>query len=336
MKSFADRNPYVIGIVSVLVIAAATGAAFMVGIFHLLEDTYEVQAVFKDAAGIRTGDDVRVAGVRAGRVTGVRANPSEGNVVVDMVVDDGVELGLETSAEVALETLLGTKFVRLDGPVVEPYLETLPPERRRIPLERTKTPFDVFELTRIGTQTAQQTDTEKLNRFITDLADITEGKQDTVRQLVTGITEVSAAVNQRDTQLRQLFERFESLSSTLAEKDRTLVNLIDQSQGILALVERRKADIAAGLGEGASAFDQLAAVITASRSNIDAILDTVHPAIDILDRRQADLDRSLTWLGPGAYGLALATSHGPWVDIYIRSLGPDLVCAYRTTVGQPC
>lgn len=336
MKSFADRNPYVIGIVSVLVIAAATGAAFMVGILHLLEPTYEVQAVFKDAAGIRVGDDVRVAGVRAGRVTGVQANPSAGNVIVDMVVDDGVELGPETSAEVALETLLGTKFVRLSGPVVEPYLEALPESRRRIPLERTQTPFDVFELTRIGTQTAQQTDTEKLNRFIRDLADITEGKQETVRQLVEGITSVSAAVNERDAQLRQLFERFESLSGTLAEKDETLVALLDQSQAVLSLVERRKADIAAGLSEGASAFDQLASVITSSRANIDAILDTVHPAIDVLDRRQADLDRSLTWLGPGTYGLALATSHGPWADIYIRSLGPDLVCAFRTTAGQPC
>jgi phospholipid/cholesterol/gamma-HCH transport system substrate-binding protein len=335
VKSFADRNPYVIGIVSVLVIAAATGGAFMVGILHLLEPTYEVQAVFRDAAGIRVGDEVRVAGVKAGRVTKVHANRQAGNVIVDLVVNDGVELGPETSAEVALETLLGTKFVRLSGRVVEPYLESLPAERRRIPLERTKTPFDVFELTRIGTQAAQQIDTAKLNRLITDLADITEGKREQVRQLVEGIATVSGAINDRDSQLRQLLDRSESLSGLLAEKDQTLVSLIDQSRGVLSLVERRRDDIAKGLSSGASALDQLAAVITSGKESIDAILDTVHPALDILDKRQADLDRALTWLGPGTMGLAMAPSHGPWIDLYIRALGPDFVCLIKIHDTDP-
>ena len=329
MKSFADRNPYVIGIVSVLAIAAATGLAFMVGILHLLEPTYEVQAVFNDASGIRVGDEVRVAGVKAGRVTKVRADRQAGNVVVDLAVNDGVELGPDTHAEVALETLLGTKFVRLSGAVVEPFLESLPEERRRIPIERTKTPFDVFELTRIGTRTAQQTDTAKLNQFITDLADITQGKHDQVKQLVEGIATVSAAINERDSQLRSLLERSESLSGTLAEKDQTLVSLIDQSRGVLSLVERRRADIASGLQSGASALDQLAAIITTSKGSIDAILDTLHPALDIIDKRQTDVDRALAWAGPGAYGLALAPSHGPWIDLYIRALGPDFVCVIK-------
>ncbi len=336
MKSFADRNPYVIGIVSILVIAAATGMAFMVGILHLLEPTYDVQAVFNDAAGIRVGDEVRVAGVKAGRVDKVRADRQAGNVVVDLVVNKGVELGPETSAEVALETLLGTKFVRLSGPVAEPYLETLPKERRRIPLERTKTPFDVFELTRIGTRAAQQTDTDKLNRFITDLADITEGKHDQIKQLVEGIATVSDAVTQREQQLRSLLDRSEALSATLAEKDQTLVTLIDQSRGILTLIEQRKRDIAAGLESGAGAFDELALLVANARSSIDAILDTAHPTLAVLAKHYEEIDRTLAWVGPAAHGLAQGTSHGPWLDIYIRSVGPDFVCALRVVAGHPC
>jgi phospholipid/cholesterol/gamma-HCH transport system substrate-binding protein len=336
MKSFADRNPYVIGIVSVLVIGAATGMAFMVGILHLLEPTYSVQAVFNDAAGVRVGDEVRVAGVKAGRVDKVRADRPAGNVVVDLVVNDGVDLGPEATAEVALETLLGTKFVRLGGPVVEPYLASLPHEQRRIPLARTKTPFDVFELTRIGTRAAQDTDTDKLNRFITDLADITEGKHDQIEDLVEGIATVSQAVTSRETQLRSLLDHTEALSGTLAEKDQTLVSLVDQSRGILTLLEQRKRDIAAGLESGSGAFDELALLITHSRASIDAILDTVHPTLEVLAKHYDDIDRTLAWVGPGAYGLSKGTSHGPWLDIYIRSIGPDLVCAFRIAAGQTC
>src|SRR3546814_13983733 len=43
VKSFRDRNPYTVGLVSVLVIGAITGMAFLVGLLHLLEDTYEME-----------------------------------------------------------------------------------------------------------------------------------------------------------------------------------------------------------------------------------------------------------------------------------------------------
>src|SRR3546814_662655 len=64
VKSFRDRNPYTVGLVSVLVIGAITGMAFLVGLLHLLEDTYEIEANFTDAAGLRGGDEVKLAGVK--------------------------------------------------------------------------------------------------------------------------------------------------------------------------------------------------------------------------------------------------------------------------------
>jgi hypothetical protein len=51
----------------------------------------------------------------------------------------------------------------------------------------------------------------------------------------------------------------------------------------------------------------------------------LHPTVDILDRRQADLDRTLAYLGPGALGLARAAAHGPWADIYVRAIASDLI-----------
>ena len=74
MRSFRDRNPYAVGAISLLVIGAMTGLAFMVGLLHLLEHTYSMEGTFTQAAGLRSGDDVKVAGVKVGRVTGVHAD----------------------------------------------------------------------------------------------------------------------------------------------------------------------------------------------------------------------------------------------------------------------
>lgn len=333
MKSFGDRNPYAVGLASVLVIGGMVGLAFMIGILHLFEKTYTLRGDFSDAGGLASGDSVRVAGIKAGRVTKISADRHRGLVVVEFKVNKGVNLGSQTRAEIALETLLGRKFIRLTGPVVRPYLADQGPAARTIPHERTKTPFDLFDVVKVGTRSVEATDTDKLNKFITDLSVITAGKQQQVHDLLDGLAKVSLAVNDRDSQLRQLLDRLDTLSNTLAEKDQTIVSLIDQSQGVLNLVDQRRDAIAAALRNSDRLFSGLGGILTTNKSSIDAILQTLHPTLDVLDHRQADLDRALSWIGSGALGLSEAASHGPWADIYVRAIGPDVVGVLGALLG---
>jgi phospholipid/cholesterol/gamma-HCH transport system substrate-binding protein len=325
VKSFRDRNPILIGLGSIGVLAVLVSMAFAVGLLHVLERAYTVRAEFTDAAGIRGGDDVRVAGVKAGRVVKVSPQREKGIVVIEFKVNDDVELSQNTKAEVALATLLGTKFLRLSGPVTKPYLKDLPPERRLIPVEDTKTPFDVFELATIGTRSVQATDTEKLNKLIQQLATISEDKQDSIRQLVEGISRFSTALTSRDAELRSLLDRADQLSALLAEKDETLVGLIDESRNVLGLVKQRRGDIVRGLRSANTAIGQVAGLLAAHETQLDFVLDTLHPTLDIIDKHQAEVDRALSWLGLGALGLSRATAHGPWADIYVRDVQVQLV-----------
>jgi phospholipid/cholesterol/gamma-HCH transport system substrate-binding protein len=336
VKAFRDRNPYLIGVASVAVIAMFVAAAFAVGTFHLLEHTYAVDGVFKDAAGVHKGDSVRVAGVKVGRVTNISADRRAGHVVIHMVVNHGVRLGLQTRADVALETLLGAKYIRLSGPVATPYLEDQPRSKRVIPVERTTTPFDVFELTKVSTRDIQATDTAKLNQLIIQLGDVTAGKHDQITQLVQSIATLSAAISSRDAQLRELLDRADQLSGTLADKDQTLVSLIDQSQGILDLVQRRQGDIKAALHSGNQAVAEAAGVLDRNMTPLDVLLNALHPILTTVANRQTQINQSLTAVGPGALGLAKAPAHGPWADIYVRDIGPSLVCLIAKSRGVPC
>lgn len=327
MRSFRDFNPYVVGVVSVALIASAVAGALAVGLLRILEDTYTVEAVFADAAGARNGDEVRVAGVQVGRISKIEPDRRQGTVVITLEVDKGIDLSPDTTAELALTTLLGTKFVRLDGqvPATGPYLADVPEDERVIPLERTKIPFDIFELTTTATRNIESTDNEKLNQLIVSLADITEGNAGEIGQLIQGIDTVSSALAARDDELRSLLREADDLSAILAEKDQTLVELIDQSQGILGLLARRQGDVGRALRTGGQMAGELARVVNTHKTFLDALLDTLHPTIDIVDRRMGELDRALAWLGPGGYGLSLAVNQGTWADIYVRALGPDFI-----------
>lgn len=312
LNSFRDANPYLIGAISVAAIAGSVALAFAVGVLNLLEDTYRVTAVVADSAGITSGDDIRVAGVKAGRVTSVEADRDEGNVKLELAVNSDIDLGPNTEAEVTLETLLGTKYVRLSGPVQEPFLE----DGAVIPIERTRVPFDVFELGRIGTEAIRETDTERLNLFVDQLATVSEDRREDLQNLLEGLRDVAGEVNDREDDLQRLFERVETISGTLADKDRVLVRLLDQSQGVLDVLEQRRQAFSDGLEGTEILTAQLASLTTEFEAVIDSLLGTVHDTATILDERQEDLDRALAYIGPGTLGLAQAVNHGPWADIF--------------------
>jgi phospholipid/cholesterol/gamma-HCH transport system substrate-binding protein len=336
MKSFRDRNPYAVGIVSTLAIGAITGLAFMIGILHLLEHTYSMEGTFTDAAGLRSGDDVKVAGVKVGRVSSVEADGEAGLVRVIWVVNQGVEIGDDARADIALETLLGSKFVRIthaaDG---ESLMEDLPRAKRVIPYEecgadglcvqRTTTPVDVFDLTRVATERIDETDNARLNQLINQLATITEGKRATVTDLVNGIDAVAGAITEREGKLASLLDQADRLSATLASKDAQLARLIDSSRIVLRFLVERRDQMTQALGEGSAAVQALGRLITVNELHLDAILDDLHPTLEVVRSNLPELNRILAYAGPGFAGQASAGTHGPWLDIYVGALGPDII-----------
>src|SRR5439155_17441364 len=112
-KSFLERNTKIIGAIGVSAIFAFTVLALLLQ-GGLLNHRYTVHAVFADAAGIRTGDRVSVAGLTAGRVNGVHIE--NGHVVMDLGVNSGIDLTRDSTADIKIETLLGRRSVELvDG-----------------------------------------------------------------------------------------------------------------------------------------------------------------------------------------------------------------------------
>lgn len=318
-RSFRDRNPFVIAITCLIAMVL-----MLVGVVVLkarLEKTFPITAQFADAAGLSSGAPIRVAGVQVGKVGSIKPDRTHGLVIVTLKINDGVQLGPHTRADVSLATLLGAKYVKLSGRVTTPYLQ----KGAVIPQERTSTAYDVFQITKDGTRRIEDTNTDQLNTLIKQLAVVTEGKETSLRQLIEGIAKLSTAVAARDDQLSDLVSRANTVSATLAEKDQTLAALLDQSDVLLKVLANRHDQLASGIHDAASAFGQLAGIVQTHKTEIDSILATLHPTVDILDAHQADLDRTLNWLGEGAYGLSRAAAHGAWADVFVRALGPDVI-----------
>lgn len=75
---------------------------------------YEVFARFSTVDGLKTGDDVRISGIKVGSIVDMSLDPASDQAVVRISVDPAVELPEDTVAAVASEGLLGGKCRALE------------------------------------------------------------------------------------------------------------------------------------------------------------------------------------------------------------------------------
>src|SRR5512135_3006509 len=82
--------------------------------------THVVEVHFADVAGLDDKSAARIAGVRVGKVDGIRLLP-DGSAVVRIALDPDVELRQGARGEIRAMGLLGDKYVDLTpGPVAAP------------------------------------------------------------------------------------------------------------------------------------------------------------------------------------------------------------------------
>jgi phospholipid/cholesterol/gamma-HCH transport system substrate-binding protein len=74
-------------------------------------DTYTLTASFDDVTGLLVNDNVKVAGVPVGKVTGVEVE--EGQAVVRMEIDADQTLPADSAAAVRWRNLIGQRYVYL-------------------------------------------------------------------------------------------------------------------------------------------------------------------------------------------------------------------------------
>lgn len=85
---------------------------------------YELVAKFRSAAGLSPGTDVRIAGVKVGRVASLDLDPKTFRAAVTLSIRSDIELSDETIAKIDSEGILGGSFVAIE-PV--PGFEALRP-----------------------------------------------------------------------------------------------------------------------------------------------------------------------------------------------------------------
>ncbi|HEY0890746.1 MAG TPA: MCE family protein [Nocardioides sp.] len=313
--SFAERNKVVIAVVGLLALTLTFLAAFYAESLPVIGGGAKRSAYFAEAGGLKVGNEVRVAGVKVGKVTGIDL---EGDRVEVTFRTKGVELGDQTAAAIRVKTLLGQKYLALD-PAGTGSLDA------PIPVTRTTTPYDVNAALSDLASTVDEIDTAQLEQSLDTLSEAFANTPDSVRAMVSGLTDLSRTISTRDEELVSLFSQTQQVTGTLAERNEEIGALIEDGDALLTELARRREAVNAMLSGTARLGTQVRGLVADNEKQLRPALAKLDRVTAILQRNQANLDDALAKVGPYYRMLTSALGNGRWVDAYLCGLFDDQV-----------
>ncbi|MGZ4475159.1 MAG: MCE family protein [Nocardioides sp.] len=312
---FRERNPVIIGAVSLAVIATMILAAFKAENLPLIGggDTY--YAAFSEAGGLKANDEVRIAGVRVGKVKEVTLEGD--HVRVKFLVDSGAAFGKKTAAAIKVKTLLGAMYLSL-----EPSGSGQLAQGSEIPASRTTSPYDVVQAFSGLAQRSDRIDTGQLAKSLNTLASVTANTPKDFHDALTGLSALSQTIASRDDQINTLLTNMQKVSTVLADRRGDLVTLMRDGDKLFRALAARRQSVHNLLTATSQLSVQLTGLVKDTRADLRPALEHLHNVVLVLQKNQDNLDNSLRLMAPFYRVFANTLGNGPWFDTYIQNLPP--------------
>ena len=312
---FRERNPVVVGAISLAVVAALILAAFNAPNQPLIGGGDVYYAAFKEAGGLKANDEVRIAGVRVGKVEKVELEGD--HVKVTFRIEDPADFGKDTRADIKVKTLLGAMFLALE-PAGSGQLSA----GSEIPVSRTSSPYDVVKAFSGLAETSDRIDTDQLAQSLTTLADLTRNTPEEFRSALDGVSRLSTNIAAKNDQINTLLGNLQSVSEVLDARDQDIVGLMRDSDVLFRALVKRRDSVHRLLVSTTTLSTELTALVRQSRADLQPALAHLQSVVDVLNKNEDNIDNSLRLMAPFYRVFANTLGNGPWFDTYIQNMPP--------------
>jgi phospholipid/cholesterol/gamma-HCH transport system substrate-binding protein len=344
MRSFRERRPWLVGIASIVFISLGVGLAFSVNKFEGLRGVYSISADLKDAAGVQAGNEVRVAGVKVGRVIGVTLMPHAARV--EMEVQQDIRLPSETRVEVKLKTLLGQKFIDLKLPqnfVVsasggsDPSAQTSRFLRDGdvIPRSQTTLPFEIYQAANEGTEAIAGIDKKALRRMIVVFGDTLGTASGSLNKALKSLNDVGKVLEDKSPQISELLRNTKDASGVLAKGGKSLDGILTRSASVLKVLADRRATTSSLLSAVNGLSKNLGFLIQVARGSISAGTRDLNGILLVAESRLATIERILRRLGVAQKMFAQPLSFGRFTEGAVCALTTEDTCRPEGSPEDP-
>jgi phospholipid/cholesterol/gamma-HCH transport system substrate-binding protein len=304
-----------VGVFGVVMILMTAALFAIFGQYRTGSDN-DYSAVFADASSLKSGDSVRVAGVRVGTVKDVALQP-DNKVVVDFDADRKVVLTSGTKATVRYLNLVGDRYLEL---VDSPGSAKIQPPGSQIPLDRTEPALDLDLLLGGLKPVVQGLNPQDVNALTNSLIQILQGQDGNIESLFSKTTSFTTALADNGQNVQQLIDNLNTVIATISKDGDKFSGAVDKLEKLVTGLAGDKDPI----GQSITALDNgtasLTDLLTQARAPLNGTIDQLGRLAPLLDQDKELLDISIQKAPANYRKVVRLGSYGSWINQYLCGL----------------
>jgi phospholipid/cholesterol/gamma-HCH transport system substrate-binding protein len=273
-------------------------------------------AVFTDASRLKSGDTVRVAGIRVGTVTDVSLR-SDRKVMVEFDADRNIKLTSGTRAEIRYLNLTGDRFMELaDGPGSTGLMAP----GSQIPETRTAPALDLDLLLSGLKPVVQGLNPQDVNALTASLVQVFQGEGGTLDSLLSKTSSFTNTLADNNQTVQQLIDNLNTTLGTISKDGDQFSGAIDRLEKLISGLSQDRDPIGTAITSLDNGTSSLADLLTQARPPLAASVAQLNRLAPNLESGKGYLDGALQ-RAPGNYRkLARIGAYGSFVQYYICEL----------------
>lgn len=231
--------------------------------------THRFSAMFTDVSGLRVGDDVRMAGVRVGRVESIGLAGTLARVGFSVQSDQ--TLYGNTTVSVTYQNLIGQRYLGLALGAGGSSTALRP--GAQIPVDRTEPSFDISKLLNGFEPLFGTLDKAAVNNITDALIKALQGDNGSITALIAETTRLAQSFAGPDDVLGQVITNLATIVDNLARQSGNLTTVIAQTKSVFAGLNQNRRALFDSVDRVAAVVGRVSGIATADLPALTEFLD---------------------------------------------------------------
>lgn len=270
-------------------------------------------AVFANVSDLKTGDSVRVAGVRVGTVDAVTLRPDK-TVVVQFGADTAVTLTTGTRASVRYLNLVGDRYLDLtQGPGSTKIMAS----GSQIPIDRTAPALDLDVLLNGLKPVMQGLDPQEVNALTTTLIEIMQGQGDNMHSLMARTASFTRTLADNGQVIESLIDNLNDAIGTVSQSGRQFGGALDRLRQLVGELSADRDSIGVAIDSLSNGTASVASLLGDVRPPLAGTVDQLNRLAPALDSDKELIDSAFQKAPENYRKLARIGSYGSFFNYYL-------------------
>lgn len=307
-------------LIFILVTSLATGLLIILVGNITFGGSKEYKAVFSDATGVNTGDDIRIAGVKVGTVRDITLTADD-QALITFTVADEATVTKASEVSIRYRNLVGQRYLS----VVEGVGDTAPlQEGATIPIERTQPALDLTMLFNGFKPLFKALSPSDVNQLSHEIIQVFQGEGGTVEGLLGHTASVTSTLADRDQVIGDLIDNLNEVLVNVGERDQQLSELITSLRTLVKGFKDDREVILGSLDQISELAVQTASLVSGIRGPFVKDIAALRQVARNLDRNKGELDRAMQVLPIKLNKIGRTAIYGSWFNFYLCEFKGDV------------